>query len=301
MPIRISDGYQQTNAFDRWATAAHVGGMRNADDLRSIAPTRHGAYVCLRIGAEVRDAVATAGERALPPLMARLGLVDSHAGGAPPYALAFLRRIDATPAALADDGLLHADAVVHVAAPAPAPVASFVDELTRVVVAAGAAAPRVLAGVVRPPRYTGDAMHDFAYAHQVLPQPAALMPHAFLVPLRKTADWWAKDWMERHTYFLPRYGDDGRMRAQGHALAAAAGVPAFLRRTYQSPTLPAPDDGSYDFVSYFECDDAGVPVFAAVCAALRDVERNPEWRFVREGPTWHGRRVAGWSELFAAG
>jgi hypothetical protein len=35
-----------------------------------------------------------------------------------------------------------------------------------------------------------------------------------------------------------------------------------------------------------------------VCAALRDVTKNPEWRFVREGPTWHGRRVATWPELF---
>jgi hypothetical protein len=35
-----------------------------------------------------------------------------------------------------------------------------------------------------------------------------------------------------------------------------------------------------------------------VCAALRDVKRNPEWEFVREGPCWHGRRVATWPELF---
>ncbi len=33
-------------------------------------------------------------------------------------------------------------------------------------------------------------------------------------------------------------------------------------------------------------------------AALRDVANNPVWAFVREGPTWHGRRVAGWDELF---
>jgi len=32
---------------------------------------------------------------------------------------------------------------------------------------------------------------------------------------------------------------------------------------------------------------------------LRDVARNPEWRFVREGPTWQGRRVATWAELVA--
>jgi len=28
------------------------------------------------------------------------------------------------------------------------------------------------------------------------------------------------------------------------------------------------------------------------------VTKNPEWEFVREGPTWHGRRVATWPELF---
>jgi hypothetical protein len=62
-------------------------------------------------------------------------------------------------------------------------------------------------------------------------------------------------------------------------------------------TEPAPED-AYDFLTYFECADADVPTFHAVCAALRDVSRNPEWKFVREGPTWHGRRVATWSGLF---
>jgi hypothetical protein len=52
-------------------------------------------------------------------------------------------------------------------------------------------------------------------------------------------------------------------------------------------------------VTYFECADADVPTFHEVCAALRDVKKNPEWAFVREGPTWHGRRVATWPELFA--
>ena len=44
---------------------------------------------------------------------------------------------------------------------------------------------------------------------------------------------------------------------------------------------------------------ADVPTFPAVCAALRDVTRNPEWTFVLEGPTWQGRRIATWEELFA--
>ena len=104
--------------------------------------------------------------------------------------------------------------------------------------------------------------------------------------------------MERHTYFLPRYDEEGRMTSQGHALAAEAGIACLLRRTYRAATEPAPE-GAYDFVNYFECADADVPTFHAVCAALRDPTRNPEWRFVREGPTWHGRRVPTWPDLFS--
>src|SRR5262249_10419434 len=57
--------------------------------------------------------------------------------------------------------------------------------------------------------------------------------------------------------------------------------------------------GTYDFITYFECADADVPTFHEVCAALRDVARKPEWRFVREGPPRHGRRGASAEALFA--
>ena len=104
----------------------------------------------------------------------------------------------------------------------------------------------------------------------------------------------------------PRYDADGRMLSEGHALAASAGIPALMRRTYRcedvSFRLKADTTGTpqYDFLTYFECADADVPTFDAVCAALRDVGRNPEWRFVREGPTWRGRRSASWSALWTA-
>lgn len=104
--------------------------------------------------------------------------------------------------------------------------------------------------------------------------------------------------MERHTYFLPRYDDAGKMQSQGHALAAAPGIACLLRRTYKSLAEPAAD-GDFDFIGYFECADADVPVFHDVCNALRDVARNPEWVFVREGPTWHGLRTATWTGLFS--
>lgn len=268
---------------------------KTASDVRSMEPIRHGAYLCL--GAAHRTRRIATEVRALAERLELQGELEPG-GDHTQLAIAFLGRIDAAPPPraidLSDDALLATLAIVHVAAPAPGPVAAFCAELTRLV--APAEPPRVLGGVVRPMVYTGAAMFNFAYAHRVLQQPARIAPHAFFVPMSKTSAWWQKDWMERHTYFLPRY-EGGRMVSQGHALASATGVGSLMRRTYKHPEEPA-SAGAYDFLTYFECADEGVPVFHEVLAALRDEARNPEWAFVREGPTWHGRRVAGWDELF---
>jgi hypothetical protein len=258
---------------------------------------RYGAYLCLRV-ADGADGHTLAGV-AIAALAEKLGLESEFdpAAGPPAHSIAFLRRLGATPGAIADDDVVHADAVVHVAAPSAQPVGDFCAEAARLL--DRLARLRVLGGIVRPKTYTGAAMNNFAYARAVVQQPGRLMPNAFLIPMSKTEAWWAKDWMERHTYFLPRYDDEGRMTSEGHALAAEAGIPCLLRRTYKSITEPAPA-GGYDFLTYFECADADVPTFHEVCARLRDVARNPEWKFVREGPTWHGRRVAGWADLFTA-
>ena len=266
-----------------------------ASDTRSFDPLRYGAYICLSVPAASQAATASAD---VPALAERLGLCNEYgsAGGDPPQSIAYLRRVSVVPGQISDAGLLGAEAVVHIAAMAPEPITEFRAGLARLL--GPAVAPRVLAGDVRPGGYTGQSMFNFAYGERVLQQPAAAMPNAFLVPMSKTAEWWKKDWMERNTYFLPRYDDEGRMKSEGHALASAAGIACLLRRTYKATTEPAPE-GAYDFVTYFECADADVPTFHRVCAALRDVARNPEWKFVREGPTWHGRRVATWAELFA--
>jgi hypothetical protein len=255
----------------------------------------HGAYLCGRRTAD--GDVHAAGAGRIAALAGRLGLRNEFEPGAPASreSIAFLRRQGGAAGDVDDPDLLDAEWVVHVASARGETVTEFCDAVTGLL--KSAARVRVLAGVVRPKNYTGAAMNNWAYAHQVTQQPGPAMPHAFLVPVSKTAEWWRKDWMERHTYFLPRYDDRGRMVSEGHALATEAGIAHLLRRTYRYPTEPAPA-GEYDFVSYFECSDAGVPVFHQVCAALRDVARNPEWRFVREGPTWHGRRVASWDALF---
>src|SRR3989449_8140454 len=92
-------------------------------------------------------------------------------------------------------------------------------------------------------------MNNWAYANQVTQQPGGAMPNAFLFPLSKTADWWRKDWMERHTYFLPRYDDHGQMTSEGHALAAAAGIPHLLRRTYKDRKSTRLNS-SHGYISY---------------------------------------------------
>lgn len=264
-----------------------------ADDIRSNEVMRHGAYVCLRVLPSERPIAAST---AVPGLADRLGLRNEfECEGHPRDAIAFLRRVGATAGSIADDNLLRTDAIVHVASTTAEPVLEFCAELARLL--GLAIKPRVLGGVVRPTNYTGNAMHNFSYAHQVLQQPGTVAPNAFLVPMSKTTGWWEKDWMERHTYFLPRYDDSGRMLNEGHALAAEAGIECLMRRTYKSVSEPAPA-GAYDFINYFECANEDVPRFHEVCDSLRDLAKNPEWAFVREGPTWQGQRVATWPELF---
>jgi hypothetical protein len=248
---------------------------------------RHGAYVCV---------TPVGGLAAVPidELAARLGLEgEFSADGHPASAVAYLRRLGSADGHVADPGLAEAAAVLHVASADPAIVSTFCTEAESLL--SGLARLQNLHGTVQPTRYTGGAMHEFAYARQRTQEPAESMPNAFLLPLQKLPEWWAKDWMERHTYFLPRYDADGRMVTEGHALAASAGVPALMRRTYRCA-----EEAGYDFLTYFECADADVPVFQRVCAALRDVRRNPEWAFVREGPTWRGRRMPSWSSLWTA-
>jgi len=266
-----------------------------AHDVRPYEVLRHGAYVCLSVPAKRRSDVAA---QEVPALAERLGLRSEFTPGAgePAASIAYVRRVGATPGHLEDDDLLNAEALVHISATTSEPVATFCEELARLL--GPEVRTSVRAGVLRPAIYTGNLMHNLAYAHRVLPQSGTLMPNAFLLPTSKTAEWWRKGWMERHTYFLPRFDGAGNQLAQGHALAASPGVEALMRRTYKHPEEPAPE-GSYDFLNYFECTDEDLPTFHRVCAALRDVTQNPEWAFVREGPTWQGRRVESWGELFA--
>src|SRR5262245_304290 len=119
-----------------------VDAMR-ASEVRSREALRHGAYVCLEVPPAARRAVAGL---AVSALAERLGLRNEFEArdGHPPEAIAFVRRVRATPGDLGDDALLRADAVVHVASATAGPVEAFRAELVRLL--SPALETRVLGG-----------------------------------------------------------------------------------------------------------------------------------------------------------
>lgn len=193
--------------------------------------------------------------------------------------------------------LLEAKALVRLEGASPEPLLDYEDGLRRAVERGGGAV-EALAGVMRPRSYTSHAMTRFAYEEALAPGPGAHLPYGVVMPQNKTPGWWGMDWMRRESFFLPRYDGEGVMRAEGHALAAREGIPCIVRRLFHRAEgygLP----GGYDFLTYFEFAEESAPVFRSVVSALRDVSRNPEWSYVREGPEWWGWRVGKAEELWA--
>jgi len=147
-----------------------------------------------------------------------------------------------------------------------------------------------LVGVQRARSYTSHAMTQFAYAPAQGPGSGERYPLGVVTPMNKSPQWWDLDWMHREGFFLPRYDRNENMIAKGHALSAAAGISCITRRLMHAPDGYG-QESTYDFVGYFEFDDEHAPVFEEVMKDLRDVEQNPEWKYVREGPEWWGRRI----------
>ena len=150
-----------------------------------------------------------------------------------------------------------------------------------------------LDGAVRNPRYSSPEMVSYSNRGTPPRRSGRLSKNAIIVPIRKTPEWWQKSALERHSYFYPHVDRASAAPVRGHALAAEKGIPSLLRRVYHNPDgYDRPDE--FDFVTYFECDDEALPVFDQVLHSLRDIDQNPEWRYVEEGPIWRGRRVLRW-------
>ena len=150
-----------------------------------------------------------------------------------------------------------------------------------------------LEGATRNPRYSSAEMAHYANRGAPPRRSGRLARNAIIIPVRKSAEWWQKSTLERHSYFYPHVDHASASPVKGHAQAAEKGIPSLFRRIYHNPDgYERPNE--FDFLTYFECDDEALPVFEQVMTSLRDFHQNPEWRYVEEGPIWRGRRVLRW-------
>ena len=150
-----------------------------------------------------------------------------------------------------------------------------------------------LEGAFRNPRYSSPEMVNYSTKGAPPRRSGRLSKNAIVLPIRKTAEWWQKSALERHSFFYPHVDHASVTPVKGHAQAAERGIGSLFRRVFHNPDgYERP--GEFDFVTYFECEDESLPVFDHVMGALRDPQQNPEWRYVEEGPIWRGRRVLRW-------
>jgi len=149
-----------------------------------------------------------------------------------------------------------------------------------------------LEGAVRVPQYTSAEMYAYAFRSAMPRGSGRVQRNVIIIPMNKSQEWWEKGPLERQTYFYP-HADGSGSHVDGHARAAAAGIGTIFRRLYYNPDGHG-REREWDFVTYFECADEQLATFDRVCASLRDVRQNPEWRYVTEGPEWRGRRVVRW-------
>jgi hypothetical protein len=147
-------------------------------------------------------------------------------------------------------------------------------------------------GAVRGQQYTSAEMYAYAFKPAMARASGRVQRNVIIIPINKAQEWWDKAALDRQTYFYPHTDRTGA-QVKGHARAAESGISRVFRKLYYNPDGHG-RSGEWDFVTYFECADEHLATFDQICAALRDVGQNPEWRYVTEGPEWRGRRVLKW-------
>jgi chlorite dismutase len=102
--------------------------------------------------------------------------------------------------------------------------------------------------------------------------PASKDTIAVVIPIRKSAAWWALAHDERSVHFQQTEGK------KGHTAVGAPYVDRIHRKLYH--TRYAVETRDHDFITYFEFDRAHTDDFKRLLTALRDTEQNPEWKYV---------------------
>ena len=130
-------------------------------------------------------------------------------------------------------------------------------------VAATPGAVWVLRGVTSNERYTTRGEHDALRAREEpLGRPRAT--RAALIPVRKSAAWWALSQDERRAVFEER---------SRHIAIGLEYLPAVARRLHHARDLGEP----FDFLTWFEYAPDTAAAFEELVARLRATD---EWRFV---------------------
>lgn len=102
---------------------------------------------------------------------------------------------------------------------------------------------------------------------------------AVLIPIRKSAAWWALPAEERRSHFARQPA------REGHTQIGEPYVDRVFRRLYHAGGQGT--GRTYDFLTYFEFRQSDEAIFRDLLAKLRDPERNPEWAYVdREWEIW---------------
>jgi hypothetical protein len=116
-------------------------------------------------------------------------------------------------------------------------------------------------------------------------------PVAVLIPIVKSAAWWALAQDERGAVFRGGSRDASAGSGDpppGHFAVGRAYAARIFRRLYHSRYLPG---SGWDFLTYFEFPRERAADFRALLGELRDHAKNPEWRYVeRETEVWLAKR-----------
>ncbi len=126
-------------------------------------------------------------------------------------------------------------------------------------------------GVARHLQYTDAELRKELQERSAGEYPASDRTMAVFIPIRKSAAWWALAQDERQAHFQKKAG-------RNHAAIGMEFASKIYRKLYHSryfENLPG-----YDFLTYFEFKEEDSDTFRALLNDLRDVEQNPEWKFV---------------------
>ena len=128
---------------------------------------------------------------------------------------------------------------------------------------AGSADIIILDGAERLPRYSSAEMHKFAYKPALPRESGRIATNAVIVPMSKTAAWWKKSALERHSYFYPHH-EDATVAREGTCESRGSGHLQSIPPPVSQPRrLPAPE--RVRLHHYFECTDENMPVFDQIC------------------------------------